>query len=241
MRNHGSGSLRISVALCAFALFAGCGGAGGTAPTVRPGGAPLAVQPASIQFGTQATPPPQSVTVENVSSASDVTFSVQDPTVVGVTAGPPSSGEPTFLIHEIAHGATTVTFTANGTSASVSTQSFLCGRPDALKPAPVLLSPASGSTNVPAGVGTLYFGVYSTVPAIQPYLHLAVDAHGTLEGSALAVAALPAGTPTAPPQPGRTLTYMSATVPQLQPGTTYRTHVYDDGCQAALIAGSFST
>jgi len=229
------------IAIALGALAAACGGAGGNQRPPQTGGAPIGVQPSSIGFGLQATPPPQIVVLTNVTAGTPISISVQDPTLVGVSTAPPSNGSPAFAIRGIAAGSTTVTFAANGSTATVRTQSALCGRPDALNPAPVQLSPPNGSTSVPQNVGTVYFGVYSVVPRVQPYLHLAVGAHGTLEGGALTAASLPAGIPTAPPQPGRTLTYMSASVPPLQPGTTYRTQPYDDACQPALVAGSFST
>lgn len=218
--------------------LAACGGSGSASPS--PSTAPLTIQPTTLSFGSQ-TLPQQTITVQNVAPGTPLSVAVGDATLVGATAPSVSGTSATFTVYGIARGSTTVTVTGGGMSAALSTQSVACGRPEPMTPSPVLLSPTNGATGVSPNVGSLYFGVYSAVPSVTPYLHLIVGTNGTLEAGALSASALPSGTPTAPPQNGATLTYMRATVPPLGSSTTYHTELYDDGCQSAQVVGSFST
>ena len=104
--------------------------------------------------------------------------------------------------------------------------------------------PASGATGTSSSVATVYFVAYFLTGAgVSGSLHVAVGAHGTLEGGPLVAASPPPGTvvPTAIPLPDATDIVVSATVPMLAAGQTYQAQLYNDTCQAPVVAGTFST
>jgi hypothetical protein len=151
----------------------------------------------------------------------------------------------TFSVIPIAHGATTITATdSTGASALVSVTSALCGRPPSMLAAQQVV-PASGATGVSPSIGRVYFVAYFvTGVGVSGNLHMSVGAHGTLEGGPLVAAALPPGTvlPTPPLLPGPiTSMTVSATVPTLAAGQQYQTQLYNDTCEGAVLAGTFST
>jgi hypothetical protein len=152
-----------------------------------------------------------------------------------------------FIVYPIAHGSTTATFTAGGASATITATTGNCGRPDALSPASQLVYPQPGATGVSPSIGKLYFavwlrGIYIVPPTFPPInLHLIAGAHDTQEGSALQPDTPPPGSAPVNTQQQGTLQYMSATVTALRSATAYRTQIYDDACQPALLTGSFTT
>ena len=90
----------------------------------------------------------------------------------------------------------------------------------------------------------MYFVAYFlSGVGVSGNLHMAVGAHSTLEGGALVAATLPLGTmlPTPLPIPGATGVVVSAPVPTLPAGQSYTTQLYNDTCQPAVSAGTFST
>ena len=104
--------------------------------------------------------------------------------------------------------------------------------------------PASGAVGTSRSVAAVYFVAYFLTGAgVSGSLHVAVGAHGTLEGGPLVAASPPPGTvlPTPIPLPDATDIVVSATVPMLAAGQTYQTQLYNDTCQAPVVAGTFST
>jgi hypothetical protein len=171
-------------------------------------------------------------------------ISVTDPTVVGYTPATLSGTSASLSVFAIAPGSTSISFSDEGGSVAVTTSSDLpCGRPSNLFYNSTLIVPAPGATAVPTNVGALYFAVYSygLGGPPTPNLHVIIGAHQSFEAGALVVDAPPFGVPTPAPISGETLTYMRATVPQLTANTSYRTQLYEDTCQSALLAGAFST
>lgn len=233
------------IVVCGLVL-AGCSG-GNSSPSPQPTTpqvVTLSASPATYTFPLDNnTPEPVSVTRSNGTFTS-LALGVADPTVVGVTAPALNGTSATFSVIPIAHGATTVTATdSTGASTSVSVTTASCGRPSSLVAAQQVV-PAAGATGVSASIGTLYFVAYSLNGlGAAGNLHLIVGAHGTLEGGPLVAATLPPGTvlPTPIPLPGATGTIVSATVPALVPGQQYQTQLYNDTCQPAVLAGTFST
>ncbi len=229
--------------LSCVALFGvcACSSGSGTASVATPN--QIAASPSALFFQVELGAPPSVPVTVSGARALDSNFavSVLDPTVIGYTAPSISGRTATLSVFAIAPGSTSISFSDAGGSAVVTTGSGSpCGRPNNLSYASTLIAPAPGATSVPTNVGSLYFAVYSYVaPAAN--LHVIVGAHQSFEAGALAVASPPPGTPAAAPIAGQLLTYMKATVPQLSPGTSYRTELYGDTCEGALLAGSFST
>ncbi|HEY0395965.1 MAG TPA: hypothetical protein VGD01_15805 [Candidatus Elarobacter sp.] len=236
------------------ALSACAGGSSGTASapaTPSPTATPvpvLSASPNSVFFGgTDALPSPQQVTVTSTSPLSGaLTVAVSDPTAFGASAPVVSGTTATFAVYPISHGTTaaaTLTVSGSGaTPATVSASTWVCGRPDNLTPSTQLIFPSPGSTgNAAATTTTLYFMVTSHVAVSTVKLHLIVGTNGTLEGGTLVVAPPPPGAASPTPPSSGVVTYMRATVPSLQPSTTYATQLYDDTCQLPILAGSFST
>ena len=173
---------------------------------------------------------------------------MNDPTVIGVAIGESFVAWPApFIVYPIAHGSTTATFTAGGAAATISASTGNCGRPDQLSAASQLVYPRPGATDVSPSIDKLYFAVRLagnfSVPPVFPRtnLHLIAGAHETAEGSALQPDTPPPGSAPADPTQQGALQYMSATVPPLRSATSYRTQIYDDACQPALLTGSFTT
>ncbi len=235
-------SRKTLVALVAIAL-AGCGGGGSSAAPAQP--VTLSATPATFTFPlNDNTPEPVSV-ARSTGTFASLGVSVSDPTIVGVTAPALAGANATFSVIPIAHGATTITATdSTGASTTISITTASCGRPASLLAAQQVL-PASGATSVSPSIGRLFFVVYFVSgAAVNGNLHLSVGAHGTLEGGPLVAAFLPPGTvmPSPPPLPGPvTSASVSATVPALAAGQQYQTQLYNDTCQGAVLAGTFST
>jgi hypothetical protein len=225
------------ILVCGLVL-AGCSG-GNSSPSPQQV-VTLSASPATYTFPLDDnTPEPVSVTRSNGTFTS-LALGVADPTVVGVTAPALNGASATFSVIPIAHGATTVTATdSTGAATSVSVTTASCGRPASLVAAQQVV-PTAGATGVSASIGTLYFVAYGGGTG---NLHLIVGAHGTLEGGPFVAATLPPGTVLPPPipLPGVTDTIVSATVPALVPGQQYQTQLYNDTCQPAVLAGTFST
>ena len=238
---------RKTLVVLVVAALAGCGGGGssGGSPAAPAQPVTLSATPAAFTFPlNDNTPEPVSVT-RSAGTFASLGLSVGDPTVVGVTATVLTGSTATFSVIPIAHGATTITTTdGTGVSTTVSITTASCGRPPSILAAQQVV-PASGATGVSPSIGQVYFVAYVvTGVAASGNLHMSVGAHGTLEGGQLVAATLPAGTvlPTPPPLPGPyTSTIVSATVPALAAGQQYRTQLYNDTCQGADVAGTFST
>lgn len=232
----------ILVGLLLLAL-GGCGGGGSSAAPAQ--SVTLSVAPAAFTFPlNDNTPEPVSV-MRSTGAFASLGLSVGDPTVVGVTAPNLTGASAAFAIIPIAHGATTITATdGTGASTSVSVTTATCGRPPSFLAAQQVV-PASGATSVTPSIGQLYFVVYVVSGAgVSGNLHLSVGAHGTLEGGPIVTSSLPPGTilPSPPPLPGPvTSATVSATVPALGAGQQYQTQLYNDTCQGAVVAGTFST
>jgi hypothetical protein len=183
-------------------------------------------------------------------SFTSLSLSVGDPTQIGVTTPTLSGAEATFSVIPIAHnyaaanpGNTVMLTDSSGAQGSVGITTASCGRPASLLAAQQIV-PASGATGTSTSVGTVYFVAYFlTGVGVNGSLHMAVGAHGTLEGGPLVAASPPPGTslPTPIPLPDATDIVVSATVPMLTAGQTYQTQLYNDTCQAPVIAGAFAT
>ena len=225
--------------------LAGCGGGGSSRSAAPAQSVTLSATPAAYTFPLDDnTPEPVSIGRSTGAFAS-LGLSVGDPTIVGVTAPILTGASATFAVIPIAHGATTITATdSTGVSTTVSITTATCGRPPSILAAQQVV-PASGATGVSPSIGQLYFVAYVvTGVAVSGSLHMGVGAHDTLEGGPLVAATLPAGTvvPTPPPLPGPyTSTIVSATIPALAAGQQYQTQLYNDTCQGADVAGTFST
>ena len=232
------------IATMAVGLLLSMTGCGGSTTSSPAAGGSLTVSPMSYAFPLDNNSPAPFAVTSSGGSLSGLSLAVADPTIVGITAPAIGATSATFSVTPIARGSTTVTATDTaGGSASVSVSTALCGRPASLVGAQQVV-PASGAANVATTIGVLYFIVYfATNTPGNGNLHLAAGAHGTLEGGPLAPATLPPGTvlPTPLPIPFATSQVVSATVPALQPGQQYRTQLYNDTCQPAVLAGSFST
>ncbi len=225
-------------------IVAGCSGSNNAASYYSGTPATLLATPAQYAFSLDNnTPEPVSVT-RSAGTFSSLGLSVADPTIVGVTVPALSGATATFSVIPIAHGATTITATdSTGSSSSVNIATASCGRPPSLVAAQQAY-PASGATGVPTSIGILYFVAYfSNGVGVSGHLHLIVGTHGTLEGGPLDVATLPPGTvlPTPIPLPNVSDTIVSATIPALASGQQYQTQLYNDTCQPAVLAGTFST
>ena len=182
----------------------------------------LSFSPSSVAFALDQ--PSQRVTaieargdVTPAPATSPLAFGFSDPTVAGIASPTPGDTPGAFTAISVAHGTTTLSVTdGNGIQGSLDVTGASCGRSDDLSDTPVLVSPQSGATGVPTGVGKLYFGVYTTTATPETTnLHLIVGAHGTYEAGSLSPApALPTGAATAhPARPNQTLTYLSVAVP----------------------------
>ena len=221
--------------------LSGCGGysmsSAGAAVT-------LSASPSTYAFPLDGnSPQPITVTRSNGTFTS-VTLSVSDPTIVGVTTPLLAGGSATFSVLPIARGSASITIAdSSGAQAQVNAMTPPCGRPPNLLAAQQL-SPSDGAGNVSTSVGKIYFSVYflnGTSPSGN--LHLIVQPHATLEGGPLTAATPPPGTvfPTPIPLPNATAIEMSASVPPLQSGAQYEMELYNDTCQQAVLAGTFST
>jgi hypothetical protein len=244
--------------LAVCGALAACGGGGATVapdavqtPSLTPA-VVLSASPATFAFGiADPIPSPQSGFVAASPSpvSLGLSIAVADPTVAGVELGESFVAWPArFVVYPIAHGSTTATFSAGGASATITASSGLCGRPDWLSPASQLVFPRPGATGVSPSIGKLYFAVWLTGNVVVPpasfpptNLHLIAGAHETAEGSALRPDTPPPGSAPVDLAQQGTLQYMSATVNALRSGTSYRTQIYDDACQPALLTGSFTT
>lgn len=256
--------------IAACGALVACGGGGGTVSGFQPNAAAtstavifvgstpapspsvtLSASPASFTFsGLDPMPPPQGgwVAASPTPVSLALSIDVADPTVIGVSIGESFAAWPArFIVYPVAHGSTTATFSAGGASTTITAATGLCGRPDALSPASQLVYPRPGATNVPASIGKLYFAVWLVgtyfAPATFPTIgsHLIVGAHETQEGSTLQADTPPPGSAPVDTTRQGTLQYMSATIPPLRAATAYRTQIYDDTCQPALLTGSFTT
>lgn len=241
---------RISLAV-AILFAAGCS-SGSDSPSPSPTPAPLLVaNPTNITFASSDfISSPQPVTITSAGGfGSGLNVSVGDPTQFGASlALPTQSTTASLSIFPISSGFMGGTSSVSlgdsfGSIATVSVTQGACGRPASLLAAQQAV-PANAATGVSTAVGKLYFvAYYYNGTPISGRLHLAVGAHGTLEGGPLVAATLPPGTalPTPIPLLDASDTIVSATVPTLLPGQQYRTQLYNDTCQPPLIGGSFST
>lgn len=225
-------------------LLGGCGG--GSTSTPQPG-APavtLSANPSSYTFSLNETAPVPVTISRSVATFASLGLAVGDPTQIGVTIPVLGGATATFSVIPVANGSTTVTATdGSGVSTTVGVASALCGRPSSIA-AFQLLIPTSGASGVSTSIGTMYFYVYFASPTPQSgSLHLIVGQHGTLEGGTYAPATLPPGTvlPTPPPIPYMSSEIVAAAVPRLVAGQQYKTELYNDPCQPADVAGTFST
>src|SRR5450755_2771203 len=225
--------------------LAGCGvNLASTVGATSPPRAALSATPATFTFALDHNAP-QVVTVTRSSGTfTSVLLSVADPTIVGVTDPTLSGASATFSIVPVAYGSTTVNVTdQTGATTAVDVSTASCGRPPSLLAAQQLV-PSSGATHVSTSIGTLYFLAYfQKNVALSGNLHLIVGQHGSLEGGPLVAATAPPGTifPTPIPIPNTTQMVVSASVPPLAPAQQYRTELYNDTCQPAELAGTFST
>jgi len=233
--------LRFLVSAWILALVACSSSSTPSAPTQH---VTISATPAAFTFALDNNTPASIHVTRSSGSFSSLALGVADPTIVGFTAPSLSGGTAIFTIIPIAHGSTTVTATdSTGANAPVSVTTATCGRPPSLLGAQQVV-PAAGATGVSPSIGTLYFVAYFlTGVGVSGNLHVAVGAHSTLEGGALVAATLPPGTtlPTPLPISGATGTIVSATIPALTTGQTYTTQLYNDTCQPAVLAGTFST
>ena len=210
----------------------------------------LTVSPQSVPFTDlgQPTPSPQTVVLSGtaVTMGLPIAVSIADPTVVSVVPVVfAQAGPPTYAFYEIARGSTTVTFTAGTANATVTETSALCGRPDWLRPESQLIYPPPGSTGVPTTLGKLYFSIavqsFTNGFPTTVYLNLIVGQHATqFVGTTLQPDTPPPGSASPAPLPNFRYQTMSVQVP-LAPATSYRTQLYDDACQPAILTGAFTT
>lgn len=217
--------------------------------TMAPTRSSLVAHPSSVTFPISPTiPSPQAVHLSSASRLDPpLRVSVMDSTELRVSAPRLTSARSaTLSIYPISsgvNGSTTVTVTdAANVSATIKACQEVCGRPDNLfgPPGSQLIYPRAGSMHVPTTIGTLYFSVVSNV-APSGYLHLIAAQNDAVEGGPLQPATPPPGATGVTSSPGPVLTYMSATVPMLHAGKTYRTQIYDDACQPPVLTGRFST
>jgi hypothetical protein len=235
---------KVLVAACAAALV-GCSVGSNSPPA--PAKVMLSAMPPTYTFPLDNPEPPLPITVtRSAGSFSSLTLSVGNPTLYGVTPPRLTGNKATFSIIPIASESNSTLVTATDqadASTSVSVSTTVCTRPPSLLAAQQVI-PASGATGVSPSTETMYFVAYfSTGVGLSGNLHFAVGAHGTLEGGPLVAATLPPGTvlPTPIPLPDATDVIVSVNTPELTAGQTYQTQLYNDFCQAPVVAGTFST
>jgi hypothetical protein len=228
--------------------LAGCGGyypdRGVVGPMPSPSPVTLSATPSTYAFALDHNAPQLVNVTRSSGTFASLLLSVADPTIIGVTTPTLSGTSASFSIIPIAHGSTTVRLTdQTGAMTAVHVNTASCGRPASMLAAQQLV-PASGATNVSSSIGTLYFLAYfQNGAALSGNLHVIAGNHRTLEGGPLVAATAPPGTifPTPIPIPNTTDVVVSASVPALAPAQRYRTEVYNDTCQPAVLAGAFST
>lgn len=205
--------------------------------------ASLALSPASYSFSLDQNAPQQFTVTRSNGSFTSLVLSIGDPTVVGVSGPTISGSTASFQVLPIAHGTTSVNATdQNGNSAAAQISTASCGRPPSLVAAQALL-PSNGATGVSSSIGRLYFVVYMMRgTTLSGNLHLIVGQHSSLEGGPLVLATPPPGAvlPTPIPLLNAVDFVASASVPPLALGQRYETELYNDTCQPAVIAGTFS-
>ena len=249
MKRAGFAALLL-VAACG-ALVA-CGGGAGTlaADAIQTPALAVSASPAAFTFGiADPIPAPQSGMVAAAPSpvSLGLSITVNDPTVIGVAIGGLVAAGALRRVPDRAR-LNDGDVHRRRRSRHDSTSTGNCGRPDQLSAASQLVYPRPGATGVSPSIDKLYFAVRLagnfSVPPVFPRtnLHLIAGAHETAEGSALQPDTPPPGSaPADPTQQGALLQDMSATVPPLRSATSYRTQIYDDACQPALLTGSFTT
>jgi hypothetical protein len=264
-------SLAALLVLATSTMLIACAGGGATGPAAAPFSPPVAtatptptptpapppppppaltltVSPTSVTFDIfQPVPASQPIVLSGsaLTSGPPLVVSIADPTIVGVT---PVvfivQGPPTFAINPVAHGSTTISFIVGTASASVTATTGTCGRPDFLRPESQLIFPQPGLTSVSTSVAKLYFAVAYPNSSAGPsgvHLNLIVGQHATQPiGVTLQNDTAPPGAATPTPSPFFQYQVMSVPVP-LMSATAYRTQLYDDTCQPAVLTGGFTT
>jgi len=107
-----------------------------------------------------------------------------------------------------------------------------------------LIYPPVNQRHVARTLGTLYFAVYSAAAPARRFpigLHLFFGTV-TFEGRSLVEASPPPGAVIPKPPSGSiVVTYMKGAIPHLPGPAMIHTQLYDDSCQAPVLAGAFST
>jgi hypothetical protein len=228
--------MRTFLALGAFVLLAAVGPSDDV--TADPPGANFAADPGSTT---------RTFTIRKSSGiAYPLIVQVDDPAYVAISQPlPADENVATIEVRQIAAGAVVhVLITdAAGTSTIVPIETALpCAVPASNWSR--IVPPQRDADGVSPTIGKLYFAVYahSANPA-GIHVRLLWD-HLATETGDLKPDSLPRRVPAVRPDfgaPTVTRSYMSATVPRLLPGTTYRVQLYDVTCEPVEIAGSFTT
>ncbi len=222
---------------------AACGG-GGSGPGSPAQPVTLTFSPPSYTFALDDDAPLTVSLTRSQGPFNELALGVADPTIVGLTPLSFSGSVATLSVVPIAHGSTDVTaLDGSGASASFAVATATCARPPSLEAAQQIV-PAPGASAVSTGIGKLYFvGYFKTGVRPGGKLHLIVGNTGTQEGGSLSPATPPPGTvlPSPIPLTGTTSAVLAASAPALIAGRSYRTQLYNDTCQPAVIAGNFST
>lgn len=246
MSHHRRASFFIVAAL-SVAAAAGCQQSELAAPGPQ-AAATIAASPSTVAFALNDTAPASVTVTRSSGTFAGLAAVASDPTVVGIGIPILSGSTATVSVLPVgsADGApVTVHLTdASGATASFTVDPATCGRPPDMTADTTLIAPAPGATHVPAGVGTLYFAVYSHSPQFVTtmHAHLVIDGTQTLDDSApLVQATPPGGAPTPAPLPGLYEYLAAGPIPMLPSGASIRAYLYDDTCQAPTAAGGFST
>jgi hypothetical protein len=234
----------VSVAAC---LLAACGG-GDSPPPPMPTPAPaVAASPASVNANMYGGEQSFAITLSGT-NLSGLQWTAGTLSFLNVSLQQNTASTATLNVLLTSPGTTTIDVrTANGASASIPVSAAGCGKPDALDYA-ALIAPPNGARSVPLTTSSYYVEV-GAIPVItqspfEPVLHahIVVNDSSALDPQApLAPATPPPGAASPSPAPNGVYGYEEGAMPQLAAGNTYTVYVYDDSCEPAWYAGSFST
>jgi hypothetical protein len=235
----------VSAVSIAASLLAACGGGGSTPPpTPKP---IIVASPASVStsmYGGQST-----FTIAlSGTNLTGLQWTAGTLSFLSITMQQNTVSSASLNVFLSSAGTTTITVrSANGASATIPVTGVPCGRPDALDYAS-LISPANGARNVALTASNYYVEVGAiaaiTQSPFEPVLHahIVVNDSSALDPQApLTPATPPPGAASPSPPPSGVYGYEEGTMPQLSAGNSYTVYVYDDYCESALDAGTFST